>query len=149
MQTVDLTDDGQPDDLPTTAPQRPTVVNKAVQPKTNRGLPFRCDLCPAQYPNSLGLSKHRQSFHKTGGPCEYGIPVIDLKQPGILQKLNSIGISNYIPVSGSNDVSLCLPVVSANALKSTNLGAIGATSILSLGPIRTFPRPQNAPNRQH
>lgn len=97
-------------------------------------------MCPAQYPNALGLNKHRQSFHKTGGPCEYGIPIIDLKQPGILQKLNAIGISNYIPVSGSNDYCLGLPIVNANMIKSTNMNAIGATKILSLGPIRSFPR---------
>lgn len=128
------------DEVPTPLPPPPKpIVNKPPQPKNvQRGLPFRCDLCPAQYPNALGLNKHRQSFHKTGGPCDYGIPIIDLKQPGVLQKLHAIGINNYIPVSGTNDSCLGLPIVNVNMLKSTNINAIGATKILSLGPIRSI-----------
>nr|CAI5825545.1 unnamed protein product [Callosobruchus analis] len=65
-------------------------------PQKRAGLPYRCDLCPATYPNALGLSKHRQTYHKTTGGMNVG-----------------------------------------------NVGAIGATSMLTLGPVRSI-RPQMA-----
>lgn len=138
LPTVDLTDDTPPE------PSRQQA--KPAPPKQpQRGLPFRCDLCPAQYPNSVGLAKHRQTFHKTGGSCDFGIPLIDIKQPGILQRLNNIGIHNYIPLGAAGvNGTLALPVINVNSLKNNpnSLGAIGTSSVLTLGPIRTFQRQQ-------
>ncbi|KAJ8925827.1 hypothetical protein NQ315_009678 [Exocentrus adspersus] len=131
LPTVDLTDDtGPPQSSPSPQKQRP-------------GLPFRCDLCPAQYPNAVGLNKHRQTYHKTtGGMCELGIPLINLKQPGIVQKLSSLGINNYIPLpSAGPDGMFALPIINARA--PGNVSALGANVMLSLGPVRTIPKPQN------
>lgn len=135
LPTVDLTDDTAP--VTPLRPSQPTVAqNKRPVQKT--GLPFRCDLCNAQYPNSLGLMKHRQNFHKTNtGISDLGIPLINLKQPGIMQRLALLGISNYIPVPGQEGQSFALPII--NARNANNMSAIGATQMLSLGQIRQIP----------
>ncbi|XP_018327852.1 proteoglycan 4 isoform X2 [Agrilus planipennis] len=148
LPTVDLTDDSVPDPKPSqqqTNKGVPSSPQKGGNPRANSAsLPHRCDLCPAQYPTPMGLSKHRQSYHKTGGPCEIGVPLVDLKNPGVLQKLSALGIYNYIPLPGSNtDGCFALPVVSLNAAKNPNvcnLNGIGASSILTLGPVRSLPR---------
>lgn len=74
------------------------------------------------------------------------MPLVNLKQPGILQKLSSLGIVNYIPLPGAGSEGLFgIPVV--NAKNPGSAAAIGATSVLTLGPIRNIPRVQpNASN---
>lgn len=140
LPTVDLTDDTSPSAAKSAAP------NNAQKPGQRQGLPFRCDLCPAQYPNALGLSKHRQNYHKTNsGMCEIGVPLVNLKQPGIFQKLSCLGIFNYIPLPSSGpDGMFALPVI--NGRNPGNVAALGATQMLTLGPVRSIPRPQNAVN---
>lgn len=132
LPTVDLTDDTAPGPQSLTSSQ-----------KQRPGLPFRCDLCPAQYPNAIGLNKHRQSYHKTtGGMCELGIPLINLKQPGVIQKLSTLGINNYIPLPASGpDGMYALPII--NSRNPGNVAGMGANVMLSLGPVRTIPKPQN------
>lgn len=134
LPTVDLTDDTVPE--PAQEPPKPTTVQKP----NPRGLPFKCDLCPAQYPNSVSLNKHKQAYHKTGGPCQVGVPLINLKQTGVIQRLSSLGIFNYIPLPGAgSDGTFGIPVI--NARNPGNAAALGATSVLTLGPIRSIPRP--------
>lgn len=133
LPTVDLTDDTTPSAQPNSSPS-----------KQRPGLPFRCDLCPAQYPNAVGLKNHRQTYHKTnGGICDLGIPLINLKTPGIIQKLSSIGINNYIPVP-SSEGNFALPIISTR--NPGNVAAMGATQMLNLGPVRAIPKPQNNVN---
>lgn len=90
----------------------------------------------------MGLSKHRQNYHKTNsGMCEIGVPLINLKQPGIFQKLSSLGIFNYIPLPASGpDGMFALPII--NGRNPGNVAALGATTMLTLGPVRNIPRPQ-------
>ncbi|CAH1116640.1 unnamed protein product [Phaedon cochleariae] len=129
LPTVDLTDDlSAAQSLSSPQKQRP-------------GLPYRCDLCPAQYPNAMGLNKHRQTYHKTsGGMAELGIPLVNLKTPGMLQKLSAMGIHNYIPIPSSGpEGTFCVPII--NARNPGNVGSLGATTMLSLGPIRSIPKP--------
>ncbi|XP_028140071.2 cell surface glycoprotein 1-like isoform X1 [Diabrotica virgifera virgifera] len=136
LPTVDLTDDS------------PTPPASSPQ-KQRPGLPFRCDLCPAQYPNSVGLNKHRQTYHKTtSGMAELGIPVINLKTPGVMQKLSNLGICNYIPLPSQNtaDGTFAVPII--NSRNPANLSSIGSTTMISLGPIRSIPKPQNNVNKQ-
>lgn len=65
--------------------------------------------------------------------------------PGVIQKLSSLGIFNYIPLPGAGSQGMFgVPVI--NARNAANAAMIGATSILTLGPIRTIPRPQQNPN---
>ncbi|KAK9737118.1 FKBP-type peptidyl-prolyl cis-trans isomerase [Popillia japonica] len=89
LPTVDLTDDGVSDSAP---PPKP-ILQKPITSPSQKVLPFQCDLCPAKYPNAISLSKHRQSFHKTGGLSEFGIPLIDLKQPGLVHRLTTFVFS--------------------------------------------------------
>lgn len=136
---MDLTDDVAADN---TAPSPPKTAQPVQKPVQRRGLPFRCDLCTAQYPSMTELNKHKHFYHKTNGPCQIGVPLIDLKMPGVIQKLSSLGIFNYIPLPGAGSQNMFgIPVI--NARNATNAAAIGASSILTLGPIRTIPRPQN------
>ncbi|KRT84692.1 zinc finger protein [Oryctes borbonicus] len=141
LPTVDLTDDGIAE-----SPSPPkSVSQKPITSSSQKVLPFQCDLCPAKYPNAISLSKHRQSFHKTGGLSEFGIPLIDLKQPGLVHRLTTFGIYNYIPLpaGASTDSTFALPIISAtNRNVAANLSNMGVSSILSLGPIRSLPRPQ-------
>lgn len=137
---VDLTDD-------TAVSSNPPKPNNASQ-KQRGGLPYRCDLCPAQYPNAVGLNKHRQSYHKTSaGICDLAIPLINLKQPGIFQKLAGIGINNYIAVSGPNGENLSLPLI--NTRNPGNMAALGSTQMVTLGPIRAIPKTQNTAAQQN
>ncbi|XP_076269033.1 uncharacterized protein LOC143201699 isoform X1 [Rhynchophorus ferrugineus] len=132
LPTVDLTDDSNPP-----PPTTPT--------KKGPGLPYRCDLCPAQYPNSMGLNKHRQTYHKTSGSMsELGVPVINLKHPAMMQKLTQMGITSYIPLPAAGaDGTYAIPIISTK--QPGNVSALGATQMLSLGPVRMIPRP-NAPS---
>jgi hypothetical protein len=134
LPTVDLTDDTSPVSQPM------KTANPQQKPNQRPGLPFKCDLCPAQYPNAMGLSKHRQNYHKTSsGMCEIGVPLINLKQPGIFQKLSNLGIYNYIPLPSSGpDGMFALPII--NGRNPGNVAAIGATTMLTLGPVRTIPK---------
>ncbi|XP_017773618.1 PREDICTED: altered inheritance of mitochondria protein 3-like isoform X2 [Nicrophorus vespilloides] len=136
MTTVDLTEEPEPPPPPPSAPKQHLPKQHT---SSNKVLPFQCDLCPAKYPNSFSLSKHRQTFHKTGSSADYGVPLIDLRTPGIMQRLASLGIHNYIPLPGANpDSTFALPIINSNTYKNGNLNAIGATSVLTLGPIRMF-----------
>lgn len=145
MPTVDLTDDTASDDQPPPPPAKQPVQQMQQRPVQKRGLPYRCDLCSAQYPSMAELTKHRQIYHKTNGSCEIGVPLIDLKVPNVINKLSSLGIFNYIPLPGASSQTMFgIPVI--NAKNATNAAAIGASSILTLGPIRTIPKIQPNPN---
>lgn len=111
-------------------------------------LPFRCNMCAAQYPTQQGLLQHRQTYHKES-PSQTGselvLPVVDLKQPATLNRLNSLGVRHYIPLSQLSNQSggvLGLPIVSLEGgrIPSTSLSALGAATILTLGPLRQLPR---------
>ncbi|KAL3287760.1 hypothetical protein HHI36_002224 [Cryptolaemus montrouzieri] len=134
MRTVDLTDEPAP------SAKQPQKNN------TNLGLPYRCYFCPAHFLNALDLSKHRQDVHKiSGGLMDMGIPLINLKQPGILQKLGQLGIHNFIPLTTSlPGGTFAFPII--NARNPCNVNAMGATTMLVLGPVKTIPRrrPPNA-----
>ncbi|KAL1500764.1 hypothetical protein ABEB36_006209 [Hypothenemus hampei] len=124
-------------------------ASAATQPAQNQGnrtgLPYRCDLCSAQYPNATGLNKHRITYHKTtGGICELGIPLVNVKLPGIMQKLCQLGITQYIPLSNAGaDGLFALPVVSSKNTTG-NIASLGTTQMLSLGPVRSIVRSQTS-----
>ncbi|XP_069676372.1 uncharacterized protein [Periplaneta americana] len=112
-------------------------------------LPYRCSLCSAQYPTQQGLLQHRQAYHKeppVQPGAELAIPVVDLKSPGVLNRLASLGVHHYIPLSQLGSQAggyFGLPVVSVEGARNPavcNLGALGAASVLSLGPIKQLGR---------
>ncbi|XP_073986463.1 uncharacterized protein isoform X3 [Rhodnius prolixus] len=110
-------------------------------------LPFECKECTAQYPTAQGLAVHKQKYHKTSSTVlDMAIPVVDLKQNGVLHKLTSLGVRNFIPLSQlhnqQNTGQFGLPIVSvelANNPAFCNISGIGASNLLPLGPLRNIP----------
>ncbi|GFG30609.1 hypothetical protein Cfor_10518 [Coptotermes formosanus] len=112
-------------------------------------LPYRCSLCSAQYPTQQGLLQHRQAYHKEPAVqpgAELAIPVVDLKAPGALNRLAGLGIHHYVPLSQLVSQSggyFGLPIVSVDGARNPavcNLGGLGASSVLSLGPLKHLGR---------
>lgn len=108
-------------------------------------------MCPAQYPTSLALAQHKQTYHKEAesmlqnGGTELALPVVDLKSHQVLNRLSSLGIQSYIPLSQLSAQTggyFGLPIITIDGARnssSCNLAALGATSILSLGPLKHLP----------
>jgi len=94
------------------------------------------------------LTTHKQTYHKEvdtvaqNGGTELALPVVDLKSPHVLNRLANLGIQNYIPLSQLSAQTggyFGLPIITIDGARNTsscNLGALGATSILSLGPLK-------------
>ncbi|XP_076177505.1 uncharacterized protein LOC143151898 isoform X4 [Ptiloglossa arizonensis] len=163
--TVDLTQDGPPQ-IPVVRRGRPPralltcqVCDKNFQNQelltqhmaTHRApskLLHKCNLCPAQYPTAQALITHKQAYHKEvdtvaqNGGAELALPVVDLKSPHALNRLSNLGIQSYIPLaqlSAQTGGYFGLPIITIDGARNPNtfnLGALGATSILSLGPLK-------------
>lgn len=77
---------------------------------------------------------------------EMVIPLVDLKQPGVAARLGSLGIHHCIPLSGLGNQSngyFSLPVVSIDGSRhgaAGNLRSLGASGVLSIGPIKLVPK---------
>ncbi|RZF41032.1 hypothetical protein LSTR_LSTR002664 [Laodelphax striatellus] len=110
-------------------------------------LSHKCNLCNAQYPTQQGLAQHKQSFHKesSSSGVEVALPVVDLKQPGVPERLASLGIRHCIPLSQLQSMSgglFGVPIIAIDSARSpaqSNLGGLGASNILSLGPLKSIP----------
>lgn len=109
---------------------------------------YRCNQCTAQYPTQQGLQQHKQTFHRDSVPStnEMVIPIVDLKQPGSLQKLNAIGIHHMIPLNAlgqqSANGTFGIPVLplSSDRTVASNLSNCAITNILPVGPLKTLGR---------
>ncbi|XP_032683114.1 uncharacterized protein LOC116849745 isoform X2 [Odontomachus brunneus] len=116
--------------------------------RTTSKLLHKCNLCPAQYPTAQALATHKQTYHKEvdtvaqNGGAELALPVVDLKSPHVLNRLANLGIQSYIPLSQLSVQTggyFGLPIITIDGARNSstcNLGALGATSILSLGPLK-------------
>ncbi|XP_065167073.1 serine/arginine repetitive matrix protein 1-like isoform X1 [Atheta coriaria] len=139
--TVDLTDDVNP---PGVTPSQPTTSMKPPQPKIPTGTQqYECHMCISKFPSVAMLIKHRKTYHRTNVGPEFGIPLIDLKSPGVTQRLTKFGIFHYIPLPNTNSGGMfALPILSVDAQNTTNPQDF-ASSILTLGPIKPInpPRP--------
>lgn len=104
----------------------------------------RCTLCNAQYPNQQGLLQHKQTYHKEAQGSEMALPVVDMKHPGTMQKLNSLGIRHCLIMSQLGNSSggvFGIPIVAIDNARNPavcNLGALGACNVLSLGPAKAL-----------
>ncbi|KAK7582424.1 hypothetical protein V9T40_013869 [Parthenolecanium corni] len=120
---------------------------------THRGsprkqLPFRCNVCSAQYPNQQSLMQHRQTCRRdaVSGTNEMVIPIVDLKQPGALQRLQSIGFSYMIPLnalgSQSSNGTFGIPILPFSSDRNTinNMTNCGISNILPVGPLKALGR---------
>lgn len=76
---------------------------------------------------------------------EMAVPIVDLNDRNALTRLANLGINNYIPLSvlnaqaGENYVIPVMSTDSAGNPNVSNLAALGATSVLSLGTLRNLP----------
>lgn len=108
----------------------------------------RCRLCPAKFSSVEGLAFHQKKVHRMmkTSPDELGLPIVDLRNEMTRQKLAALGIINYIPLSNLNKTTggvYGLPIVSVQGAANSavcNLGALGADSLLSLGPVKQIPQ---------
>ncbi|XP_022121733.2 uncharacterized protein LOC110997742 [Pieris rapae] len=106
---------------------------------------FKCDECPASYPKLLQLQHHKRVFHNmTGANKELGLPVVDLSQIDNLKRLGNLGIYSFIPLANREQANGCfgIPVISVHNMNSgttSNLQALGADGLLSLGPLKPLP----------
>ncbi|XP_045511889.1 uncharacterized protein LOC123706654 [Pieris brassicae] len=106
---------------------------------------FKCDECPASYPKSLQLQHHKRVFHNmTGANKELGLPVVDLSQIDNIKRLSNLGIYSFIPLANREQANGCfgIPVISVHNMNSgmtSNLQALGADGLLSLGPLKPLP----------
>ncbi|XP_026466700.1 uncharacterized protein LOC113370244 isoform X3 [Ctenocephalides felis] len=109
-------------------------------------LPYRCGECTAKYPTLDGLTAHQRAYHVPS--AELGLPVVDLSRQSTLTALANLGISNYVPLSSLDHQAgsyYGIPIVSVQVAQnsaSSKLHALGASDILSLGPLKQLPRYQ-------
>ncbi|XP_072762994.1 uncharacterized protein [Anoplolepis gracilipes] len=116
--------------------------------RTISKLHHRCNLCPAQYPTIQALTTHKQTCHKKvdtvaqNRGAELALPVVDLKSPHVLNRWSNLNIQSCIPLSQlSAQIGgyFGLPIITIDSARNSstwNLGALGATSILRLGPLK-------------
>ncbi|XP_075227912.1 uncharacterized protein LOC142328196 isoform X3 [Lycorma delicatula] len=120
------------------------LATHMVSHRSPAKLPFRCNLCNAQYPTQQGLTQHKQTFHKENAGSEMALPVVDLKQPGLMNRLASLGIRHFIPLSQLQSQTggvFGLPIVAIDNARNPavcNLGTVGASNVLSLGPMKAI-----------
>lgn len=114
---------------------------------------YSCKQCIAKFSSLDGLSFHIRKVHvpqKTTAD-ELGLPIVDLRNDATRSKLMALGIVNYIPLANLNKEvggMYGLPVVSVQGAANSaicNLLAIGADSILSIGPVKTIPPKSSNP----
>lgn len=118
----------------------------------------RCRLCPAKFSSPEGLMMHQKKVHRVSPSAtasELGLPVVDLKNEQTRSKLAALGIYNYIPLSHLSQNRTVnglfgLPIVSVQGAANSavcNLAALGADSLLSIGPVKAIPKNPTLTNK--
>lgn len=92
-------------------------------------------MCPSSFPNGDILKRHKQTIHKTeiNASLPFIIPIIDLAKAGTVAKLQSMGITNYVPVGQLDNQGgqFGMPIMSVahpgtvDGLKYTNFFDLG------------------------
>lgn len=164
--TIDLSADDDKDEMP--PPPRPFILcpvkdcperfltKEGLNRHTQRGHKtlniriHRCRLCPTKFATTEGLLFHQRKVHRISNvkttADELGLPVVDMRNEQTRAKLAALGIVNYIPLGNLNKTTggaFGLPIVSVQGAANAavcNLAALGADSLLSLGPVKQIPR---------
>lgn len=92
--------------------------------------------------------QHRQTCRRdaVSSTNEMVIPIVDLKQPGALQRLQSIGINYMIPLnalgSQSGNGTFGIPILPFSSDRNTinNMTNCGISNILPVGPLKALSR---------
>lgn len=102
---------------------------------------FRCNLCNAAYPSKQGLDQHKLTYHRNAqsGGSEMVCPVVNLNQPGVMEKLANIGIRHCVvlnQMNGQPNGIFGLPIVSIDSARNPaqSNSNRGPPNELSLGP---------------
>lgn len=104
----------------------------------------RCRECNHLCASPEILQEHMRRHHAPSPSVnEIGIPIVDLRNDEVKRKLAGLGIFNYVPLTaaGASTSSLAFPVVSVQGASNPsvcNLLGLGASSVLSLGPIKSI-----------
>ncbi|XP_046386262.1 uncharacterized protein LOC124156023 isoform X2 [Ischnura elegans] len=123
---------------------------------------FRCTICNIKLPSQLALSNHIKRVHKfgsaTGAPPELVIPLVDLKNTGVMARLSSLGINYVISLSqlgmSPDSNTFCIPIMSLDASGQvrnnsiSGLMSMGTSAVLPIGPVKSLPaaqQPQSQP----
>lgn len=77
---------------------------------------------------------------------ELAIPIVNLNDPNAVTRLMNMGINDYVPLSALNarvGGNYVFPIVNIEGAAGnpnvSNLAALGATSVVSLGTLRHLP----------
>jgi len=155
--TVDLTGPDSPRDRRRDRPQRFTcqvcdkvfnsqeMLNQHLVTHRSPGkLPYKCNLCNAAYPTQQAMNQHKQTYHKEAPGSEMALPVVNMQNPATIQKLSNLGIRHCVILSQLTNNSggvFGLPIVAIDNARNPavcNLGALGASNVLSMGPAKAL-----------
>lgn len=103
-----------------------------------------CNRCSAVFGTSRALSTHKKKEHRSK-KAQTAIPIINLRSTDTLDRLSRLGVHHYIPLAHLMSLdtdtgeSFGLPIIDVDGsdnLRTCNIDALGATSILTLGPLK-------------
>lgn len=98
----------------------------------------RCNLCTAHFPNVEALNRHRTTTHRseTNSSNPFVVPIFDLSKAGTAAKLQSMGITSYMPVAqlDSQGGQFGVPIMSVS--RSGSLDGLRYTNFFNLGCVR-------------
>ncbi|XP_055378336.1 uncharacterized protein LOC129610042 [Condylostylus longicornis] len=123
-----------------------TSMNTSSNPNVLNIRAFKCKVCPALFSSQDGVQDHQWKQHKImhSSADELGVPVIDLRNELTKKKLAALGITNYIPLCNKTSTHCFgFPIVSVQGATNSNicnLLGLGASSVLSLGPVKPIPK---------
>ncbi|BET00344.1 ZnF_C2H2 [Nesidiocoris tenuis] len=120
---------------------------------------FTCPVCQVSYMSEVKLMQHkrtsghgltRQQMAQPTPSQDFAIPIVDLNQPGVRERLLNCGIRHSIKLStlrNSNNTGVfgipIIPIDLAQNEAFSRLEDLGASNLLSLGPLQ----PINTPRR--
>lgn len=99
---------------------------------------YRCNLCTASFPNGDILKRHKATIHKTefNPNVPFVIPILDLTKPGTVSKLQSMGITNYVPVGQLDNQGGQFGVPIMNTARPGSMEGLKYSNFFNLGCIR-------------
>uniref|UniRef100_A0A146LJ00 C2H2-type domain-containing protein n=4 Tax=Lygus hesperus TaxID=30085 RepID=A0A146LJ00_LYGHE len=169
--TVDLTREDAQNGRPRGSPGRPMVASSrrfscticdkvyptgeslqahmAVHGSNNKPGRYMCEICRVVYTNEAKLQHHKKTVHavRSATDTEMVIPICDINQPGVKEKLLQCGIRHVVQVQSirnANDTAAFgLPIIPIDLARNeaySRLDDLGASNILSLGNLRNIYR---------
>ncbi|CAI6345726.1 unnamed protein product [Macrosiphum euphorbiae] len=109
----------------------------SIAHKSN-SIPYRCNLCTFVGQNPEVLNRHKTSVHKSEmNNTSLVVPVVDLSKTSSVNKLRSLGVTSYLPVSQLDNQSgqFGVPIMSFGK-RGNLIDGMNATNFFNLGTIR-------------